>query len=302
MFTKIARYHAKAGPVTTDDTGAELGTIVVYGSTWDVDLGSDQIQKGAYANTIKALKARAKERGTPYLLPLLHEHQPGVQLGSWYDLREDDTGLKCSGHLALGIEKARDLYLLAKSGMSGDTWSITYTIPPGGASYNRDGIRTITEIDLSSVDCVSFPMNPATSLVSVKDKNRLNRLNYHFNKLSRRRPKSFTGPTNHVTAPSHAEGGMPGYLTRTVDALQEALMREDHQTAKSLLKDLATYNWGEMSQEDYQDLLYQGSVSGGQFWAEQPRTTPSQLIEGTGKSRDWLANMRANGLAIKEWR
>ena len=98
---------------------------------------------------------------------MLWQHDPNELMGGWYDLKEDRYGLLCKGDIALGTQRGREYYELAKAGMA-DQFSIVYDVPTGGAKYDKSGVRDLTELRLFSVDPVTFAMNEDTLLVGVK--------------------------------------------------------------------------------------------------------------------------------------
>lgn len=166
--TKTLYFTISTKGITTSEDGQEFGQIECYGAIFNnVDDGGDRINKGAFTRTIQNSKARAKNRGNKYVLPILWQHDTNELIGGWYDLSEDNTGLLCKGEIALATQRGREYYALAKAGMS-DQFSIIYDIPSGGAKYDKSGVRDLTELRLFSIDVVTFAMNSDTRLVGVK--------------------------------------------------------------------------------------------------------------------------------------
>ena len=102
------KYATKASPLAIKTIG-EGGVFEGYGSIFgNVDQGQDVVRKGAYLKSLR-------ERG-PRAVKMLREHDPQRPIGTWLELREDDTGLFCRGQLLLSIDEGRETYELMKSG------------------------------------------------------------------------------------------------------------------------------------------------------------------------------------------
>src|SRR5690348_11764795 len=71
----------------------QTGVIDGYLSTWDIDLGKDQIAKGAFAQTLAEAKAFAAKHGAAALYPLLWQHQKDEPIGGIVSAHEDFKGL-----------------------------------------------------------------------------------------------------------------------------------------------------------------------------------------------------------------
>ena len=172
--TKTVHLLVKATGIRTDDDGQEFGQIEAYGAMFgNVDEGNDRIVKGAFTRTIQNSKSRAKSRSKQYIIPMLWQHDTHELIGGWSSMSEDDQGLLCKGEIALGTQRGKEYYILAKAGMS-DQFSITYDVPTGGAKYDKSGVRDLTEMRLYSVDPVTFAMNDETYLVGIKSRKIMN--------------------------------------------------------------------------------------------------------------------------------
>lgn len=140
-----------------DGSGDFAGYLAVLNS---VDLGGDALQPGCFADTL----AETKARGAP--LPVLWNHQPGVVLGKFVELREDGHGLFTRGKLTLATAQAREKYALLKDrAVTG--LSIGYSIPDGFATFTN-GVRLIHKIDLHEGSLVAVPMHPDARITDVK--------------------------------------------------------------------------------------------------------------------------------------
>jgi len=139
-----------------DSTGVFEG----YASTWGVDLGNDQIIKGAFADTI----LKRKDKNQTKLLPL---HQWTFPIGKILDLREDDKGLYIRAKLLptegeLGGKNAK---MLMQEGVLNEM-SIGFTADD--TEINDAGVRIIKQVDLFEISLVLFGMNPETEITSMK--------------------------------------------------------------------------------------------------------------------------------------
>jgi len=137
--------------------GEFAGMLAVFDT---VDLGGDCIEKGAFADTLAAIRAR----GAP--VPLLWSHDPKTVLGKFTELREESKGLFGRGRLTLETAAAREKYALLKDrAVSG--LSIGYSLPDGGAQRRGD-VRMLRKIELHEGSLVAVPMHPDARVTEVK--------------------------------------------------------------------------------------------------------------------------------------
>lgn len=138
------------------------GSLVGYASTWDLDLGGDVVQPGAFAKTIASIKA-----GQP--LPLLADHVATTDrvLGSIVDADEDERGLRITARFA-STSGAQDVRTLLAEGHVSKL-SIGYE-PIRFRYEDRDGIRVrvLEEVKLWETSTVVFPMNTEAVVTGVK--------------------------------------------------------------------------------------------------------------------------------------
>lgn len=148
---------------------AEKREFEGYASTWDLDLGNDQIVKGAFQKSIRERFPRNKVK-------ILWQHNEPIGLPSY--MEEDSKGLFVRGKISktrLGDEALE----LMKDGVV-DQMSIGYDVVKDEIS--EDGrVRFLKELVLYEFSPVTFPMNPQADIVSVKT---------HFNSLI----KEFSNP------------------------------------------------------------------------------------------------------------
>ena len=145
------------------------GLIEAYGSVFDYrDQGGDVVRPGAFKRTIQNSKSRVSDGKAKFLIPMLWQHNEKCPIGGWYELKEDDKGLKCKGQIVLTTQLGREAYELIKAGVVNE-FSIGYDIPKGGANYDKaTGDRNLTEVRLWEISPVTFAMNDESLLVGVK--------------------------------------------------------------------------------------------------------------------------------------
>jgi uncharacterized protein len=144
-----------------------------YASTWDKDLGNDQILAGAFKKTIQE---RFLEHPKKSGVKILWQHNDPLGLPT--HMEEDSKGLYVIGKISktrLGDEALE----LMNDGVI-DQMSIGYDVIKD--DFSEDGqTRYLKELVLYEFSPVTFPMNPAADIVSVKT---------HFNSLV----KEFSNP------------------------------------------------------------------------------------------------------------
>jgi uncharacterized protein len=139
----------------------EDGTFEGYGSVFNItDGGGDVVLPGAFAESLAAQKAAGR------LPAMLWQHCQAEPIGIYTSMEEDAVGLKVVGQLALKTARGAEAYELMKMGaLSG--LSIGYVVRDD--SWDRlTGVRTLKKLDLYEVSPVTFPMNDASRVSSVK--------------------------------------------------------------------------------------------------------------------------------------
>ena len=137
------------------------GTFEGYGSVFNItDGGGDIVVPGAFADTLTTQKAAGR------MPAMLWQHRQAEPIGVYTSMEEDSVGLKVSGQLALKTARGAEAYELMKMGaLSG--MSIGYRSRDD--SYDRvTGVRTLKKLDLIELSLVTFPMNDASRVSSVK--------------------------------------------------------------------------------------------------------------------------------------
>lgn len=141
-----------------EESGTFEGYVAAFGN---VDDWSDVIEPGAFK---KSLAAHKKAKSKP---ALLWQHDRKQPLGTWEDMKEDDTGLLAKGNLLVhDVYRAKEAYALLKagaiSGLSIGYWARDYSID------QKTGIRTLKEIELIEASLVTFPANGRARVTGVK--------------------------------------------------------------------------------------------------------------------------------------
>ena len=141
--------------------GAEEGVIIGLASTFgNVDLDGDVIERGAFTKSLGRITSGERT------MAMLDHHRMDRPIGKWTDYRETERGLEVTGKLTMGVERARELYALAKDGALGGMSIGFRTVKD---RYDRDkGARVIEEVDLLEVSLVSIPANPSAKIEAVK--------------------------------------------------------------------------------------------------------------------------------------
>ena len=131
--------------------GSFEGSLAVYNNT---DLGGDKILPGAFTKTIK-------DHGNE--VPMLWQHKPDVPIGM-LTLIDGPDALRVRGQLLMDLPAAKNAYLLIKArivrGLSIGFDSVKDSV--------EDGVRLLKEIRLWEGSIVTFPMNEAAIITSVK--------------------------------------------------------------------------------------------------------------------------------------
>jgi HK97 family phage prohead protease len=148
---------------------SSLRTFEGYASTWDKDLGGDQIIPGAFKKTIMERFPRNK-------IKVLWQHNE--PLGIPTHMEEDSKGLYVKGYISKTRLGDEALELMKDKVV--DQMSIGYDVVDDDLS--EDGsTRFLKQLVLYEFSPVTFPMNPQADIVSVKT---------HFNSLV----KEFSNP------------------------------------------------------------------------------------------------------------
>lgn len=130
--------------------GSFEGLLAVYNN---VDLGGDLIEPGAFTRTLNSGRS----------IPLLWQHDTSQPIGT-LSLIDGPDNLRVKGQLLLELPVARDAYALLKAGVIKGL-SIGYDVIRDA----MDGkVRRLKELRLWEGSIVTFPMNEAAMVTSVK--------------------------------------------------------------------------------------------------------------------------------------
>ena len=136
------------------------GTFEGYGSVFgNVDSYGEKVMPGAFVDSL----AKHKREGTK--VKMLWQHNPDQPIGVWDDLAEDAKGLWGQGRLILDVQRAREVYALAKHDAIGGL-SIGYR----EVDTDQEGnVRLLKKLDLYEISPVSFPANRRARIDNVKE-------------------------------------------------------------------------------------------------------------------------------------
>jgi hypothetical protein len=133
------------------EDGSFEGQLAVYNN---VDLGGDLILPGAFTKTIQ-------ERGSE--IPLLWQHNPKEPIGT-LTLVDSPAALNVKGQMLLDLPEAKKAYILLKAkvikGLSIGFDTIKDSV--------ENGVRQLKEVRLWEGSIVTFPMNEAAMVTSIK--------------------------------------------------------------------------------------------------------------------------------------
>jgi HK97 family phage prohead protease len=153
----LSAAERKFAPSTigVDVDGTFSGYASVFGKA---DLGRDVVEKGAFARAIR-------ERGASGIR-MLYQHDPAQPIGTWLEIAEDARGLFVRGRLTGGVERAREVRELMRSGAL-DGLSIGFRTVRARKDA-KTGLRRIIEADLWEISVVTFPMLPEARVETIK--------------------------------------------------------------------------------------------------------------------------------------
>lgn len=135
------------------DSGVVEGYASVFNNT---DLGGDVVLPGAY-------KQFSRTRDGKVLM--LYQHDPRSPIGK-ADTSQDTHGLHFRAQLVLDDPTAKRAYNHMRAGLL-DGVSVGYSVLSGGAAHKADH-RELSALHLHEISAVTFPMNPAATIETVK--------------------------------------------------------------------------------------------------------------------------------------
>jgi HK97 family phage prohead protease len=133
------------------------GTCRAYIATYRTtpDFEGDIIEPGAFT---KSLASSPK-------IPMLWQHDTKQPCGHWFSYASDSRGILASGKFNLSTSWGRDAYGAVKGG-DVESFSIGYLTEK--ATYDRQGVRHLEELNLKEASPVTFAADNAARLVGVK--------------------------------------------------------------------------------------------------------------------------------------
>lgn len=153
MDHAVAHFELKA-----DTVEAEKRQFTGFASTWDLDLGGDVIEKGAYTRTLRDWKSSGR------LIPLINQHQYWDSLdaiGKLVTAKQTDTGLETTFQVVNSAQGDEYLSRIKDGILNG--LSIGYETrawrPPTDAEKKRGVFRVLEDVELKEVSLVIWGMN-----------------------------------------------------------------------------------------------------------------------------------------------
>jgi uncharacterized protein len=126
---------------------------------WARDLNGDVVAAGAFAESL----ARSGPRG----VKMLYQHDAGVPVGVWDEVREDADGLFVKGRVLDLTPQGRMAAALVRAGAV-DGLSIGFrAVKARGDESGR--LRVLTDVELWEVSLVTFPMLPTARIARFTD-------------------------------------------------------------------------------------------------------------------------------------
>jgi HK97 family phage prohead protease len=150
--------QAKATATNVDQ---DLGEFTAVVATYDRDREGDEIQPGAFAESIWQWRSVGRR------LPLHWNHDSDLIVGDinpaemWED---DDAGLEVSGRVDLDDELGRKVWKQLKANRLGFSFGYLAT----KTRERRDGGRDLLEIDVFEISATPSPMNNMTRVLATK--------------------------------------------------------------------------------------------------------------------------------------
>lgn len=175
----LVAQERKVLPCFVDHKAIGLGEreIEAYAATWDEDLVEDEIQRGAFAESIQLRFIKPMAEMKAPRIRVMREHKDVI--GVLRDIKEDERGLKVRFRLS-NTTLGNDTYELLKDGAL-DQMSIGFVVPEGGSYWDAArNLRIITKMDIFEFSVVTFPANPEAEVLSVKSLEEGNSLKEHF--------------------------------------------------------------------------------------------------------------------------
>lgn len=152
-------FDVAEGFLSQEFKAGKKGLIEGYGAIFgNIDAGYDVVQKGAFQESIRAMKS----------IKMLWQHDPNKPIGVWDNVAEDEKGVRLQGRLIPEVEAGREALALLKAGAI-DGLSIGYrTLKARKEIIEGINVRIIEKAELWEVSLVTFPMNAEATIDAVK--------------------------------------------------------------------------------------------------------------------------------------
>jgi HK97 family phage prohead protease len=150
-MAKTAKHHLPVQIKEISEDGSFEGLLAVYNN---VDLGKDMVEPGAFTKTIQ-------EHGS--VVPMLWQHKQDEPIGE-LTLIDGPDALRIKGQLLMTLPMAQKAYALIKARIIKGL-SIGYDTIKDSV---ENGVRHLKELRLWEGSIVTFPMNEAAMITTVK--------------------------------------------------------------------------------------------------------------------------------------
>lgn len=133
-----------------------------YGSTFgDIDLGNDEVQKGAFTDDVREKMAQQGDAK----LPALWQHDHDEPVGAFNVLQEDNVGLFVKGRMPKADTFVSGRVVPQMRVGSVKAMSIGYTVEDWSM---RGNVRLLNKLKLWEISLVTTPMNPKAKITGLK--------------------------------------------------------------------------------------------------------------------------------------
>ncbi len=139
----------------TDEFYTFRGILSAFGN---VDLDGDIIEKGAFAKSLRDLRARQKRRRGDKLFPMLLNHDFRKQIGSFTSARETDEGLEVVGRMNKALRPVTEEILPLIEAGDVDSMSVGFITTQREKLQEHRGMR-ILEAKVLEGSVVNLPAN-----------------------------------------------------------------------------------------------------------------------------------------------
>jgi len=173
-------------PTEVKQLDAAHGTFSGLGAVFgNLDYNGDIIDRGAFVETLRDLKAAQAKTGSPYLVPLLWMHDKGMPVGGVTDAYETAEGLAITGQCDLNTQGGQAAFSGVKLGYAN---GLSIGFLTNRATSDANGVRHLTSIRLLEISVITlgFAANPLALADSLSAKSRKDtNMNHNDNAFKR---------------------------------------------------------------------------------------------------------------------